>query len=88
MLTPTGSMPAVLAVARDNGSVYDAINAGGTAALRTAELLGYLNVFHRLGGGVSAETATNRDATTVAQQRNDLTVQLTDAGRDHLAGAR
>jgi hypothetical protein len=78
----TPAMRDLLTIARDQGSVAAVIAVSGGITLEDAELNGYIRVIHRTAGVVGASWAawTASDV----QQRDDLTVQLTPAGRNHL----
>lgn len=86
MSTPNGNTLKLLVVADNNGSVTQAIEAAGAVALEVAEGNGYIRVAHRTSGVVAARWAAW--TASADQQADDLTVQITPDGLEHLERAR
>lgn len=82
MTAPTADLLAVLDVARNNGSVDQAITRAGKHALIDAEQHGLIRVVHDHAGVVGAHWAANQ--ADYVEQRNTMHLQLTAVGHDHL----
>ncbi len=82
----TADLLAVLRVARDNGSVHQAIHDGSEHAVLHAATWNLIQIVHDSNGVVAgARWAVEQASHT--QQATDLYLQLTPAGADHLDAA-
>jgi protein involved in polysaccharide export with SLBB domain len=75
----------LLRIARNNGTVAHAIAGAGGLTLELAGDNGWVRVTHSRYGAVSARWAFL--SATTEEQRDDLTVQITPDGLEHLERA-
>lgn len=81
MSTPTVALTQLLDIAHDGGSVDQAICTAGKNTLIEAGDRGLIQIDHDVFGVVGARWAANQAG--YVEQRNNMHLQLTDAGRNH-----